>query len=315
MHPAVSRARSDYGFEDGQAFMSLPASPPSHPTSYISVASMSPEVAMRKGSGAGIGTSALSRSESDASVNIGSTFDFAIQEEEEPESSTAEFVRKQVEEANATLTAAKPRGMPTTTSSNVHGLGLSMSNPYAQLHALAIPKSHGRSSEALSASPPNSMTSSMHSRAGEATSQSPPMSMGPAPELPQEPKTVPLASPARVRSDPLLNVHVKISDLGNSINYEQLRARGGLPENVCTRNYRPPENVIGADYDLGIDVWALGCVVSREFYIHHSEDAYTNVMVQIYELITGEMMFNPQHERYRYTKEDDLLAQQIEIRK
>jgi hypothetical protein len=31
-------------------------------------------------------------------------------------------------------------------------------------------------------------------------------------------------------------------------------------------------------------------------------------------MITGEMMFNPSQEKYRYTKEDDLLGQQIEIR-
>lgn len=36
---------------------------------------------------------------------------------------------------------------------------------------------------------------------------------------------------------------------------------------------------------------------------------------QIYEMITGEMLFNPGQEKYRYTKEDDLLGQQIEIRK
>lgn len=31
-------------------------------------------------------------------------------------------------------------------------------------------------------------------------------------------------------------------------------------------------------------------------------------------MITGEMLFNPSQEKYRYTKEDDLLGQQIEVR-
>ena len=31
-------------------------------------------------------------------------------------------------------------------------------------------------------------------------------------------------------------------------------------------------------------------------------------------MITGEMLFNPSQEKYRYTKQDDLLGQQIEIR-
>ncbi|KAK9896190.1 Pkinase-domain-containing protein [Cystobasidium minutum MCA 4210] len=256
IHARLARARSDVGFEDGQGFMSLPSSPPSHPTSYISVASQSPEVSMRKGSGAGMGLSGLSRSGSDASVNIGATFDFAIQEEDETETASHEFGASQGEEANVTLTTSKqPRGLPSV-SSNIHGLGLSMTD----------------------ASPPlNHHLFQWVQR----------------PNLPREPKVEPLESPARVKTDPLLDVHVKISDLGNAIFYNQLKARGGLPENVCTRNYRPPENIIGADYDLGVDVWALGCV--------------------IYEMLTGEMMFNPQAEKYRYTKEDDLLGQQIEI--
>lgn len=38
-------------------------------------------------------------------------------------------------------------------------------------------------------------------------------------------------------------------------------------------------------------------------------------ILQIFEMITGEMLFNPSQEKYRYTKEDDLLGQQIEFRR
>lgn len=137
-------------------------------------------------------------------------------------------------------------------------------------------------------------------------------------EPPRQPKIEKLASPARVRSDPLLNVHVKLSDLGNAIYYNELKSKGGLPENVCTRQYRPPENIIGAEYNLGVDVWALGCVVSSSFLhrlLRHSLTDLADHVLQIFEMITGEMLFNPSQEKYRYTKEDDLLGQQIEIRK
>lgn len=262
-HPGLPRARSDFGLEEGQAFMSLPSSPPSHPTSYISVASLSPEVTLRKGSGSGVGLSGLTRSGSDASLGMSGTFDFAIQEEDEGESALRnEFGAKQGEDANITLTSATqpPRVLPCT-GSNVHDLGMPTS---ASSKALAIPGSNSRSSDALSplasASPPTSMTSSMISRASDTSSQSPPVQT--TLEPPRQPKIEKLASPARVRSDPLLNVHVKLSDLGNAIYYNELKSKGGLPENVCTRQYRPPENIIGAEYNLGIDVWALGCVVS-----------------------------------------------------
>lgn len=297
-HPGLARARSDYGLEDGQAFVSLPSSPPSHPTSYLSLGSMSPEVTMgmglrRTGAG-GSGLPGLARSGSDASV--GGIFDFAIQEQQEDETNTEDQAaldqlgsgHLKGDDANATLVAgtSKPRGLPGS-NSLIQGLGLSMSSSFAQLKSLAIPKSmsDGQAvSPLISASPPTSMTSSFHSPMSQISEASPPsiqpssgeanttaampitqnqsQAQGPTPLFHEYKIERRLDSPARVRSDPLLNVHVKISDLGNAIFYHELKSKGALPENVCTRQYRPPENIIGAEYNLGVDVWALGCVVS-----------------------------------------------------
>lgn len=252
---AIQRAKSSHDLEDEQAMLSLPASPPSHPTSYISTASMSPEVAMRKGSLlAGLG-----RSGSDASIG---GFDLSITEEVDTSS------KAHGEDGNVTLIGRPPKYLPGNGSS-LQGLGLNMSAGFARLNALAIPKAAPHATDSISplvsTSPPGSMSSSMLSRTSElSSSASPPISMGSL-ELPQhyQPKITKLDSPARVKNDLLLNIHVKLSDLGNAIYYNELKGRGSLPENVCTRQYRPPENIIQADYNLGIDVWALGCVVSR----------------------------------------------------
>ena len=57
-------------------------------------------------------------------------------------------------------------------------------------------------------------------------------------------------------------VRVKLADLGNAVFYSELRDSKQLPEFLCTRYYRAPENIFGHEYDLGIDVWALACTVS-----------------------------------------------------
>lgn len=266
---------------------------------------------MRKGSL----LSGLARSGSDASI-IGGTFDFSITEEVDP------LLENGAEDGNVTL-VDRQKVLPGHGTA-LHGLGLNLPAGLSQSKALAIPKASQHVNDSISplvsSSPPTSMTSSIHSRASEVSSQSPPISMGSVETSHPlyQPKITKLESPARVKSDPLLNVHVKLSDLGNAIYYNELKRKGALPENVCTRQYRPPENIIQAEYNLGIDVWALGCVVSLIFVL---VGCFLFVILivnaaflQIYEMITGEMLFNPTLEKYRYTKEDDLLGQQIEIR-
>lgn len=57
-------------------------------------------------------------------------------------------------------------------------------------------------------------------------------------------------------------VKVRIADLGNALFFADAKANNALPAHVCTRYYREPGNIIGAEYDLGIDIFALGCTVS-----------------------------------------------------
>jgi serine/threonine protein kinase len=101
------------------------------------------------------------------------------------------------------------------------------------------------------------------------------------------------ASPQKTLPD-LTHAKIKLADLGNAIFFGEMKGRNALPEFVCTRQYRPPENLIGAPYDQGIDVWATACVV--------------------FEMLTGDLLFNPGSKRFKWSKEDDLLAQQIELR-
>lgn len=63
------------------------------------------------------------------------------------------------------------------------------------------------------------------------------------------------------------NINVKILDLGNT---EVLSSKN--TEEIYTRCYRPPENIIDGSFTTKSDIWALGCM--------------------IYELITGESIFN-----------------------
>ena len=58
---------------------------------------------------------------------------------------------------------------------------------------------------------------------------------------------------------------VKLADLGNAIQYGDLKRMNNLPEFVCTRQYRPPENIIGAAWNMSIDIWATACVVRVHF--------------------------------------------------
>ena len=70
--------------------------------------------------------------------------------------------------------------------------------------------------------------------------------------------------------DPLLlkNIEIKLADFGNckSIDHERF--------DIQTRYYRAPEIIMGYEYDFRCDVWSVGCV--------------------LYELMTGQILFDPQ---------------------
>ena len=65
----------------------------------------------------------------------------------------------------------------------------------------------------------------------------------------------------------LNNISVKILDLGNTeeVNYNN-------DDEIYTRCYRPPENIINGYYDTKSDIWVIGCL--------------------LYELIVGETIFD-----------------------
>jgi len=80
---------------------------------------------------------------------------------------------------------------------------------------------------------------------------------------------------------------VKIVDLGNACwTYKH------FTDDVQTRQYRAPEVILGAKYDMAIDVWSIACIV--------------------FELLTGDLLFEPKSGR-TFEKDDDHLAQIQEL--
>lgn len=82
---------------------------------------------------------------------------------------------------------------------------------------------------------------------------------------------------------------IKIADLGNAT-----PSRKHYTEEIQTRQYRSPEAIVGrSDWGCEVDVWSLACVV--------------------FELLTAEYLFEPQSQGALFSKDDDHLAQIIEL--
>ena len=84
-----------------------------------------------------------------------------------------------------------------------------------------------------------------------------------------------------------LSIQVKICDIGNAcwFNYH-------FSTIIQTRQYRSPEVILGINYNETSDIWSLACI--------------------IYELITGDFLFNPESGP-NFCKNDSHLAKFIEI--
>ena len=84
-----------------------------------------------------------------------------------------------------------------------------------------------------------------------------------------------------------LSIQVKICDIGNAcwFNYH-------FSTIIQTRQYRSPEVILGINYNETSDIWSLACI--------------------IYELITGDFLFNPESGD-NFCKNDSHLAKFIEI--
>ncbi|THV06060.1 kinase-like protein [Dendrothele bispora CBS 962.96] len=84
-------------------------------------------------------------------------------------------------------------------------------------------------------------------------------------------------------------ISIKIADLGNAT-----PSRKHYTEDIQTRQYRAPEAIIGRkDWDGKADIWSVACVV--------------------FELLCGEYLFDPQSQGELFTKDDDHMAQIIEL--
>ncbi|KAF7437138.1 serine/threonine protein kinase, CMGC group [Pleurotus ostreatus] len=109
------------------------------------------------------------------------------------------------------------------------------------------------------------------------------------------PATSPLSAPlppidTNVTSLPPVHpVWIKIADLGNATPSQK-----HFTEDIQTRQYRAPEAILGRkDWGTRVDIWSVACV--------------------IFELLTAEYLFDPQGQGEMFTKDDDHMAQIIEL--
>lgn len=117
-------------------------------------------------------------------------------------------------------------------------------------------------------------------------------------EIPQTDKPSPYASLAR-RLGPIFErgdvvymhdgraLSIKLIDFGNGCWVDK-----HFSEDIQTRQYRSPEVILGASYDTSADIWSVACM--------------------IFELFTGDMLFNPRSCE-DYSRDDDHLALMEEL--
>lgn len=94
---------------------------------------------------------------------------------------------------------------------------------------------------------------------------------------------------ASARSAETPGFHVKIADLGNATPIHKK-----FTNDIQTRQYRSPEAILGmTTWDEKVDVFSVACLV--------------------FELLTGEYLFNPKSRQGGWTKDDDHIAQIVEL--
>jgi len=102
-------------------------------------------------------------------------------------------------------------------------------------------------------------------------------------------KGYPPSEPAKKRDPSFKDSRAKLVDLGNAC-----WTHKKFTEDITTRQYRAPETLLGYDYDTKCDIWSHACM--------------------IFELITGEYLFNPKESgSRRYSRDEDHLALMIEL--
>ena len=84
------------------------------------------------------------------------------------------------------------------------------------------------------------------------------------------------------------NIRIKICHFGSACYSNHHFSR-----DIQTRQYRAPEIILGINYNETVDIWSLACIV--------------------FEMITGDYLFEPRQKDKSYSKDDDHLAQFIEL--
>ncbi|KAG8729147.1 serine/threonine protein kinase, CMGC group [Ceratobasidium sp. 428] len=170
-----------------------------------------------------------------------------------------------------------PAPTPTTKPTTAPGPSLLTRNAPADPHSQQPTPSSSNVSNGKSTSSP-----SPHSIKAQVITASDPSSASP---LPRE------ATASTASLDPAAmseRITVKIADLGNACWTDH-----HFTDDIQTRQYRCPEVILGAKWGTSADVWSAACV--------------------IFELLTGgDYLFDPQAGT-KYSKDDDHIAQIIEL--
>lgn len=85
----------------------------------------------------------------------------------------------------------------------------------------------------------------------------------------------------------MMALRAKVCDLGNAC-----WTHKHFTDDIQTRQYRSPEVILGRKYDTSADMWSMACF--------------------IFELLTGDLLFDPKSGR-NFNRDEDHLAQMIEL--
>ncbi|KAF8179626.1 CMGC/SRPK protein kinase [Pholiota molesta] len=103
-------------------------------------------------------------------------------------------------------------------------------------------------------------------------------------------------------------ITVKIADLGNATWIEH-----HFTDDIQTRQYRCPEVILGAKWGPSSDLWSVACIVRNPILRESVVLTSIFALLQLFELITGgDYLFDPASGS-RYSKDDDHIAQIIEL--
>ncbi|KAJ7456601.1 kinase-like domain-containing protein [Mycena latifolia] len=176
-------------------------------------------------------------------------------------------------------------GSNSVTGSYVSPVHMSQMAKYGPQERAGLPMK-GKKQAAMECELETALSSSWNLKNGPPPSQSP-ASLPPSSPLPHL-QTPALALP-KPRPTLAPEISIKIADLGNAT-----PSTKHFTEDIQTRQYRSPEAIIGRkDWGTRADIWSVACLV--------------------FELLTAEFLFDPQGQGELFSKDDDHMAQIIEL--